>query len=153
MSNIQKYNKNEIARINPDNAIKGIIIREHKDQEAIYNTIAKQVSRMLALLGNDVNDNIVESFTDFFLEKYEYETPETLILFIRKAGNGDFGKPYGRLDTGTLSEWWAKYYEDYISPAFERANSVSNEKYERLSSSTGIGSVMKRLGNNGYNRK
>jgi hypothetical protein len=153
MNAIQLYEKKSLAAIRPTDCVGGIVLCEIDDKPTTYKVIGTQIARMFHLLGEQPTDQKIDAYLEFFTEKFQFEQPETIILFLRKAGNGDFGKSYGKIDTGTLSEWWAKFYNETIAPALEDYHRHYTERHERISSSDGIGNILKRLGNNGRNKK
>ena len=72
------------------------------------------------LHGKSYTQDIVFNFLEAIIETYNYETPETILLFLKKAAAGDFGKFYGEPDIGTIREWFATFLGDEIIPARER---------------------------------
>lgn len=75
----------------------------------------------------EVSDRNIEAVTDIIIELYEYETPETILLFLHKAKLGDFGKMFNFPDAGTIREWFAVFLENEIIPARERIHREHKE--------------------------
>ena len=69
-------------------------------------------------------------FLQSITETYNYETPETILLFLQKAGNGDFGKFYGSPDIGTIREWFADFLQLSIVPAREHKANQNKETFD-----------------------
>lgn len=68
-----------------------------------------------------------------FLEQYPAETIEDLILCLKYAKIGKYGKVYNRIDGSMLFEWFGKYLEEKYSYIEEKCH---NEKFEQQSNST-----------------
>jgi hypothetical protein len=97
-----------------------------------YNVIiAKHISKMFFMHGKPYTQDTIMMFLESLTETYKYETPQTIIKFLQKAGNGDFGKFYGDPDIGTIREWFADFLEQTIIPARERLHQTPNEKDSR----------------------
>ena len=75
---------------------------------------------MFTLHGKPFTQDTIITYLESLIETYNYETPETILLFLKKAANGDFGKFFGEPDIGTLREWFADFLEKEIIPARER---------------------------------
>ena len=73
---------------------------------------------------------MVEMYLESIIESYQYETPETIVLFLTKAANGDYGKAYGDIDIGTLREWFADFLLNTIVPAREHERTKNKERYD-----------------------
>jgi len=99
-----------------------VALRSHPDRQSMHTVIAKAINKMLYKHGKGINDFKVEAILEILIDTYDYETPETILLFLHKAGNGDFGKFFGEPDAGTLREWFGKFLESEIIPARERIN-------------------------------
>ena len=85
---------------------------------------------MFFLHGKTFTLDQIELFTDSLIETYNYETPETILLFLSKAANGDFGKFFGEPDIGTIREWFADFLQQTIIPERERVNTGAKETYD-----------------------
>ena len=92
--------------------------------------IGKAISKMYFLHGKQYTPDIILTFTDAIIETYDYETPETILLFFKKAANGDFGKFYGEPDIGTIREWFAEYLGNTIVPERELYHLENKETYD-----------------------
>ena len=79
---------------------------------------------MFFLHGQTFTLDQIEMFTESLIETYEYETPETILLFLGKAAKGDFGKFFGAINIGTLREWFADFLQQEIIPARERLHTA-----------------------------
>jgi hypothetical protein len=125
---LQKLSKEErvtaltsrVSTIGVLECVKGTCLRDHEYRPEYTLIIAKHFSKLFFLHGITFNDTKIEAFTEYITEKYKYETPETIISFLKKASNGDFGKFYGEPDVGTISEWFADFLQEAIIPARER---------------------------------
>ena len=76
--------------------------------------------------GKTFTQDTIRFYLEAILETYNYETPETILLFLKKASNGDYGKFFGPPDIGTIREWFTDFLESDIIPARERRNEVNN---------------------------
>lgn len=77
--------------------------------------------------GKPYTQETILMYLESLTQTYKHETPETIILFLRKAAEGDFGKFYGEPDIGTIREWFADFLEAEIIPARERHNTKGKE--------------------------
>jgi len=80
--------------------------------------------------GKQYTPDIITMFLESIIETYDYETPETILLFLHKAAKGDFGKFYGDPDIGTLREWFADFLQLSIVPAREQKWASKKEKFD-----------------------
>ena len=85
---------------------------------------------MFYLHGKEYNIDKITFWLESILETYSYETPETILLFLKKAGNGDFGKFFGEPDIGTVRIWFADYLGNTIVPERERLQTSKKETYD-----------------------
>jgi len=68
-----------------------------------------------------------------FLEQYPAESIEDLILCLKKAKVGEYGKIYNRIDGGLIFEWFNRY----LSEKYERFEQIKqNEKFDYQSNAT-----------------
>lgn len=85
--------------------------------------------------------NVSSTFTEvqavqtasLFLEEYPVESIEDLILCLKNAKLGKYGKIYNRIDGSMLFEWFSKYLDEKYSFIEEKRH---NEKFEQQSNST-----------------
>ena len=103
-------------------AVTGLVYKCNPYKEEYNILIGQAINRMFVAHGHGklVSIDNTELWIDLILETYNYETPETILLFLRKAAKGDFGKFYGEPDIGTLREWFATFLGNEIIPARER---------------------------------
>lgn len=118
--------KSSVATIGVVDCVKGTALTCHplvKDYEVI---IKQQITKLFYAYGkgNSANGMKVDLFYELIYESYKHETPETILLFFKKAAEGEFGKFYGDPDIGTLREWFAKFLGSTIVPARERENTT-----------------------------
>ena len=99
----------------------------HPEKIEYVKEISKGIGKMFFMHGKTYNENAIINYTEALIETYKYETPETILLFLKKAANGDFGKFFGEPDIGTIREWFADFLQQTIIPARERANTIEKE--------------------------
>jgi hypothetical protein len=81
-----------------------------------YYNLSQQMTEMQAV-----------QTASLFLEQYPAESIEDLILCLKKAKIGEYGKIYNRIDGGMIFEWFNKYLDE----KYERFEQIKqNEKFE-----------------------
>ena len=75
--------------------------------------------------GKSYTQDTILMYLESLIETYSHETPQTILLFLKKASNGDFGKFFGEPDIGTIREWFADFIEKEIIPARLRSHRSS----------------------------
>lgn len=118
------------SSIGVNDCVTGAALSCHENKLDYIKEIGKGVGNMFFMHGTQYNQQMILNFTESILDTYQYETPATILLFLKKAGNGDFGKFYGSPDIGTIREWFCNFLQDEIVPARERHNGIHKEKYE-----------------------
>ena len=71
---------------------------------------------MFFMHGKPYTQDTILMYLESLIETYSHETPETILLFLKKAANGDFGKFFGEHDIGTIREWFTDFLEKEIIP-------------------------------------
>ena len=116
--------------IGVNECVTGTALTCHGNKLDYIKEIGKGVGNMFFMHGQQYNQQMILNFTESILDTYQYETPETILLFLKKAGNGDFGKFYGTPDIGTIREWFATFLGDFIVPARRRFHELNKEPYD-----------------------
>jgi hypothetical protein len=116
--------------IGVSDCVKGTALVCHGNRVEYTTEIGKGLGKMFFLHGKTYNSQAILNFTEAIIETYKYETPETILLFLKKAANGDFGKFYGEPDIGTLREWFTDFLGKTIVPAREHEATRTKERYD-----------------------
>ena len=119
-----------IKSIGINDCITGTALTCHNLKTEYVIEISKGVGKMFFMHGQTYNKQMILNFTESILETYEHETPQTILLFLKKAANGDYGKFYGAVNIGIIREWFADFLQTEIIPARERHHSVDKERYD-----------------------
>ena len=122
--------KTAVSTISPIDCVSGVALACNPCRRDYMILIGKQIARMFYLHGKEYNQQLITTFLESLYETYKYETPETILLFLQRAANGDYGKFYGAPDIGTLREWMCDFLQQTIIPERERFNTTKKEIYD-----------------------
>ena len=112
-----------------------------------HQLIGKAISKLFFMHGKTYHENSILNFLESLIDTYNHETPQTILLFLKKAANGDFGKFYGEPDIGTIREWFSDFLQTSIIPARERAQGEHKEVYDnQREQGESLGELIKRSG-------
>ena len=104
--------------------------------------IGKQISKLFFMHGKSYTQDTILMYLESLIETYSHETPETILLFLKKAANGDFGKFFGEPDIGTIREWFTDFLQRDVIPARERLHgTVGAGTSERNKGTRGIQNI------------
>ena len=130
--------KTGVFTISATEAVQGTALSCNPCKKEYEILIGKGIAKMFLLHGKQFSPELVHYYLNAITETYN-ETPETFLLFFKKAANGDFGKFFGEPDIGTIREWFATFMHDEICPALERKNrTIEAGTSERNRSARGI---------------
>lgn len=118
-------------RITLDSAIAAkknyLLIRDNEEStiRAVTGIILMASSYFNVKPGMDESQAVQTA--SYFLESYPYETIEDLILCLKKAKSGIYGKLYNRIDGEIIFTW----FRTYLDEKYERVEHIKqNEKFE-----------------------
>lgn len=120
----------QMTLIGVNDCVTGTALSCHENKIDYIKKIGAAVGNMFYMYGAQYDEHMILNFTESILDTYKYETPETILLFLKKAGDGAFGKLYGSPDIGTIREWFADFLQEEIIPARERHNGIQKETYD-----------------------
>lgn len=122
--------KKEGFSISVTDAVNGTTLFGNPCRQEYTIMIGKALSSLFFMHGKQFTPDMIKMFLNSIIDTYQYETPETILLFLKKAANGDFGKFYGEPDIGTIREWFATYLGQTIIPAREHERTRDKERYD-----------------------
>ena len=114
----------EIARVNPQQiSAYSMQISEAIRQIQILYQVPQHTPDLISVMAND------------FLERYEYESQIDIMMMLKMARKGSFGKTFARINPETLHGWMAEYLEMKIQAKEKKHLDTKKEKtgYEHTS--------------------
>lgn len=91
--------------------------------------VGKAFTKMLFLHGQKYTPDQINITLKEFINQYQYESIETILLFLDKAGKGEFGNFFGQWGLATIYEWFADFLQYTIIPIRETEGTKEKEQY------------------------
>ena len=126
---VKRY-QTSVNMISEADCVSGVALKCNPCRKEYNVLIAKSISKIFFMHGQEYTQDQVLMYLESITETYNYETPETILLFLKKTANGDFGKFYGKINIGQLREWFAEFLQQTIIPSRERLNTQAKETYD-----------------------
>ena len=122
---VVNYSKTLGSTIGVNDCVTGTALICNPCKQEYTVLIGKGLAKMFTLHGKTYSIDTITIYLESLTQTYSHETPETILLFLKKAGNGDFGKFYGEPDIGTVREWFTDFLQSEIIPERERQHAAN----------------------------
>ena len=108
-------------------------VKREKGKAIIVKDFGKLVNESLSGYGHIIPADVLINFVEDIISRDWDLKIEDIQVFCYQVKNGYFGSPYGKLDIGTLRDWYAQYLkmrdEDFANYHLEKKET---DPYERI---------------------